>query len=104
MKIKIILAAFVLLEALDAALSFFGIAVHGLSFEKNIFIRNLILSLGFFTIAAIKIAISIAFAVLISYFYDNYKNYRKFMIYLSVVLLLIALYGVGSSVYILVYP
>lgn len=100
-KIKIILAVFVLLEVLDAALTFIGISQRGLLFEKNLFIRNFIASFGFLMVAAIKVFASAAFALLINYFYGNFEKYRKYLFYLSVLLALIALYGAGSSAYVL---
>lgn len=102
-KVKIILAAFVLLEILDAVLTFFGITQLGLGFEKNVFARNLIESFGFVPIALIKVAASAAFAVMINYFYGKFKNYRKLLLCLSVLLMLIALYGAGSSAYVLIF-
>lgn len=100
-KIKIILAAFVLLEVLDAALTFIGISQRGLFFEKNIFARNFIADFGFLPIAAIKVFTSAAFALLINYFYSRLEKYGKMLFYLSVLLMLIAFYGTGSSVYVL---
>lgn len=102
-NIKIVLAAFVLLEALDAALTFFGISQRGLLFEKNLFVRNFIASFGFLPIAAIKIVLSVVFAFLINYIYKKFKKYRKMLFYLSVLLMLVASYGAGSSVYVLLF-
>jgi|GEM_PF-5422169 len=102
-KIKIVLAAFVLLEVLDAALTFIGISQRGLFFEKNLFARNFIASFGFLPIAAIKIVVSTAFALLINYFYGRLEKYGKMLFYLSVLLALIAFYGAGSSVYVLLF-
>ncbi len=100
---KIILAVFVLLEVLDALLTFFGISQRGLAFEKNFFVRNFISSFGFLPIAAIKIITSAAFAFLINYFYGSFEKYRKYLFYLSVLLALIAFYGAGSSAYVLLF-
>ncbi len=100
-KIKFVLAAFVLLEILDAALTFIGISHSGLTFEKNVFIRNLIAGFGFLPVAAIKVFASAAFALLINYFYGKFERYRKYLFYLSVLLMLVAFYGVGSGVYVL---
>ncbi|MFZ3076879.1 MAG: DUF5658 family protein [Candidatus Aenigmatarchaeota archaeon] len=102
-KIKIILAAFVLLEILDAALTFFGISQRGLLFEKNIFVRSFIANFGFLPIAAIKIGVSAVFAILINYLYGRFEKYRKMLLYLSVLLMLIAFYGAGSSAYVLIF-
>lgn len=105
LKIKAVLVAFVLLEVLDAALTFFGISQRGLMFEKNLFVRNFIANFGFLPIAVIKIALSAAFAFLINYFYVRFEEYRKMLFYLSVLLMLVAFYGTGSSVYVLLsYP
>ncbi len=89
------------MESLDAALTFFGISQSGLVFEKNVFIRNLIAGFGFLPVAAIKVFASAVFAFLINYFYGKFERYRKMLFYLSVLLALIALYGVGSSVFVL---
>ncbi len=102
-KIKIVLAAFVLFEVLDAALTFFGISQHGLLFEKNLFVRNFISGFGFFPIAAIKVFASAAFALMINYLYGRFEIYGKALFYLSVLLMLVAFYGAGSSVYILFF-
>ncbi len=102
-RIKIILAGFVLLEILDAVLTFYGISQRGLIFEKNLFVRNFILSFGFIPVAAAKIIISGIFALLINYLCNKFENYRKFLFYLSILLLLVAFYGAGSSVYILFF-
>ncbi len=101
-KIKIILAAFVLFEILDAVLTFLGISQRGLVFEKNLFARNFISSFGFLTIAMIKVFVSAAFALMINYFYGRFEKYRKMLFYLSVLLMMIAFYGAGSSVYVLI--
>lgn len=102
-KIKIILAAFVIFEILDAALTFAGISQRGLGFEKNIFAKNLIASFGFLPVAAIKVFASAAFAFLINYLYSRLERYGKYLFYLSVLLMLMAFYGVGSGVYVLVF-
>lgn len=100
-KIKIILAAFVLLEILDAALTFFGISQRGLFFEKNLFARDFIASFGFLPVAAVKVFASAAFALIINYFYCRFEKYGKMFLYLSVLLMLIAFYGAGSNAYVL---
>jgi len=102
-KIKIVLAAFVLLEVLDAALTFIGISQRGLFFEKNLFARNLIASFGFLPVAAIKIFASAAFALTINYLCGRFEKYRKMLFYLSALLALIAFYGAGSSAYVLLF-
>ena len=102
-KIKIVLAAFVIFEILDAMLTFIGISQRGLFFEKNLFVRNFIASFGFLPVAAIKVFASVAFALMINYFYGRFEKYRKMLFYLSVLLALIAFYGAGSSVYILFF-
>lgn len=100
-KIRIILAAFILLEILDAALTFFGISQRGLFFEKNLFARNFIASFGFLPVAAIKVFASAAFAFMINYLYGRFEKCKKYLFYLSILLSLIAFYGAGSSVYVL---
>lgn len=102
-KIKIILAGFVFLEMLDAALTFSGISQRGLIFEKNLFIRSLIEGFDFLPVAAAKVIISGIFALLINYLYSKFENYRKLLFYLSILLLLVAFYGAGSSIYILFF-
>lgn len=99
MKTKNILVGFVLLEALDAVLTGFGIYSRGLSFEKNLFIRSLIESYGFLLVSFLKVALSLAIAYSIFTLNEKFKKQKKFLFYFSILLCLIAGYGVFSSIY-----
>jgi len=100
-KIHYILILFLILELIDIMFTNLGISTHGPNYEKNAFMRNLILNYGFSTVAIIKIFSSIMIIFGILFFFDKFREKRKYLIYISVLLSIIPLYGIFSSLWVL---
>jgi uncharacterized membrane protein len=101
-KIHFILSTFLIMQFVDILLTNFGLSVYGLSYEKNLFMRDFISNYGFLSTSILKLASSFLIVLGILYLFDKSKNNRKYLIYFSVFLSLIPLYGIFSSLYILI--
>jgi len=98
-KIKLVLVLFFLFEIFDIIFTFSGISQYGIRYEKNVFIASLIQSYGFFTVSVFKFGLASA-AILVIY-YLHLKFRKSYLFYISLLLLIIAVYGVGSNLYML---
>jgi len=82
---------------MDILITNFGISIHGLEYENNVLMRELILKHGFMVVSVLKIATSFLIVLGILILFDKFQNKRKYLIYFSVFLSLIPLYGIFSS-------
>ena len=102
-RIHFVLMVFVLFQLADVLLTGYGITVNGIGFEKNVLMKNIIIVYGFVFVSVIKMLISSLIVIGIILMFNRFEKKRKYLFYLSIFVSFIPLYGILSSLYVLLY-
>lgn len=100
-RIYVFLSIFLAFQLLDVLLTYFGILFAGIGYERNALMRGLIFSYGYWIISLFNIVLNVSIIMGIYYMYNRYENRRKQLEYFAAFICLIPLYGILSSIYVL---
>ncbi len=101
MSMRLIAGVFMGLQLLDVLLTAHGISLQGTGYEKNAFMRELIIAYGFWSVAALKLAAGALIAAGLVWMEARLTRKGRVLRVFGALLCLIPLYGAGSSLWVL---
>lgn len=97
-KIKITAILFVVFQLIDLAISYIGISLKGISFEKNQYAVYLIQNFGILSIIFFKLLLASS-ALIFVFKFSAEESQKKFIFFVYIILTIISFYGASSAIF-----